>query len=127
MADGHLDSLDGCTLPTQLSLLMRDPHEECDRERAAAEEEIARLSLALRLRHEHELHTTGARVELVTSPCSFECAQCGAERPRGVCCLDVSPYRGASLRCCHGCVGALLVERFPVFEPAPFDEDLLPW
>ena len=127
MADGHLDSLDGLTLPAQLSLLARNPHEECDRERYAAEAEIARLELALRLRNEHELLTQGARVDLVTSLHAFECPACGAERARGECCFEVSPYRGQAFHCCHGCVGSVLTERFPAYEPAPFEEDLLPW
>lgn len=106
----------------------RNPHEECDRERDAAEREIARLSLALKLRHEHEQLTQGARVELATSLHAYECPACERERPRCECCFEVRPYRGEAFYTCHGCVGRVLCDRFPPFTPTPaVDEDTLPW
>ena len=108
----------------------RNAHEECDRERDAAEREIARLSLALKLRHEHEQLTQGARVELATSLHAYECPGCEQDRPRGECAFEVSPYRGGAFYVCHRptCIGDVLCERFPRFPPSTVvDEDTLPW
>lgn len=132
-----LDSLDGCTLPTQLTLgVEANPHAHCDRERDAAEREIARLKAELeryelvrRVRDAHELLRRGGRVDLATSLYEYECPGCEQSRPRGECCFEVSPYRGAAFYVCHRatCLGDVLVERFPAYKPAPLDDEDLPW
>lgn len=119
-----------CTEPAPERPDPSDAHDGCERVIAERDKEIARLTLALKLRHEHEQLTQGARVELATSLHAYECPGCEQARPRCECCFEVSPYRGGAFYVCHRptCIGDVLCERLPPFTPTPVvDEDVLPW